>query len=163
MDYQIKKPLNWVFVLAVIAIIFMAAQNASAMPIEIRELTIKATVQQVDTNGDGRPDTFSANYTVRPDGTAVGTVQLDDDCIIEIKEGSITEEANGRIHVSATGSCLRHEISHTYSIHHEFDAPTSPRLNKDGGGYGILLFDTTNSGTGSTQTIAVQGKLIIRY
>lgn len=62
--------------LAVAGALGMARPAAAFMPIEIKELVIKAPVQEVDTDGDGETEPFSAYVEAYADGQARGSIYI---------------------------------------------------------------------------------------
>lgn len=158
---RIKKSADLLFGFILLALAFTAVQTASAMPVEVRELVIKVVVQPADTNGDGRLEPFSANYRVKADGTAVGTIQLDDACVIDVTGGKIEQDDNGAVRVSVDGDCLRHEVGHMYTVRHDLQAPAYTS-GSAGRGNGRLTLHITDLTSGQTNTIQVEGQIFIR-
>jgi len=147
-------PQKWLWLLFFFPflIAFMFAQTASAGIYRPQMIFTQATPQQVDTNGDGRLETFSADYTVYDDGTADGEIYLDSNLNVVVESGSIEVGPDNEIIVTAIGEDSLGEI---HTLTYQFE----PREGENGG-YGILLFDTTSSMP--THAFEVSVQLFIR-
>lgn len=126
------------FMILPLVMAFMAPQaaNAGGGDVAIEMIAVQAERQEVDTDGDGRLDIFSADFVVNADGTATGTLYKGFSFRVEIKGGTITVEPNGDILVTVQG-VDEHEVGHTLGFRHEHTPPASG--GSEGGG--IITID----------------------
>jgi hypothetical protein len=130
-----------------------ASANGNANAFEM--IVIQAEAQQVDTDGDGRLETFSADYTVFADGTAEGVVYIGDEQI-DIKKGDLSLTDDGNVSVSAEG-VLVHEVGHWVGLSHELDLRSStPGTFATCDGCDCIIWDIDTANVASTFQVSVQ-------
>jgi hypothetical protein len=78
----------WLGILAAF-ITLLLTQSAQAAVIRLQIIFVHAPQQQVDTDGDGKPDPFSADFAVYSDGTASGVISLNKHNNVTLKRGVI--------------------------------------------------------------------------
>ncbi len=134
-------------------IAFMSSQPASANGngIAFETIVIQAEAQQVDIDGDGRFETFSADYTVYDDGTAEGVVYIDDEQIDIIKgEFGLTDDNTVSVSVMAV-----HELGHTIGFRHNIQhANSGDSTNCDG--CDCIFWDIDGASVAQTFQVSVQ-------
>jgi hypothetical protein len=130
---------RWFSLLAVFIILVLGqAAEASGLPL----VAVHVPQQQVDTDGDGNRDPFSADFSVNSDGTASGTINLSLHNKVTLKRGVIDWEGNNELAVLEgdhyrlmNGNWLQ---TGTVEVHYECAAC------KNAGG-DIIVFDIIDS------------------
>ena len=107
-----------VFIVLLIAFLSTHPASANGNGIAFEAVVVQSEAQVVDIDGDGRFETYSADYTVFADGTAEGFVTIDDEKV-DIERGSFGLTDDGNVSVQA-GGVLVHEVGHWVSFRHEF-------------------------------------------
>jgi hypothetical protein len=129
-----RKPI-WIaaFMILPLLLAFMAPQaaNAGGGEVAIEMISIQAERQLVDVDGDGQLDVFSADFVVKADGTASGTLYNNFNFLVNVDAGSVKLEPNGDIIVTVQG-VDEHEIGHTLGFRYEHTASRSGEFDGDG-------------------------------
>lgn len=121
---ETTKTRKWLWVtltLTILITFLLVAQNAKADGLDFEAVVVQADPQRVDVDGDGRLETFSADYTVYEDGTADGVVYIDNEPV-NIERGAFGLTAEGKVYVDAAG-VMQHEVGHTLGFRHEHTPP----------------------------------------
>jgi hypothetical protein len=143
---NVRKQVWVLFLPAMMAVVgaLGAAQPAAAsMPIEIKEVVIKADVQEVDADGDGQTEPFSAYAELYTGGKARGSVSVGS-YNLTLKRG-VMRCMNGVDTVIFEGPLYQHiggvqVLMGDGSVHF-----SRPRGNGGGGGDLDLDFDIINN------------------
>jgi hypothetical protein len=122
-ETNVTRKWVWVAAAVILLIAFMAVPTTRADGLDIEMIVVRAEQQQVDVDGDGRLETFSADYTVYEDGTADGVVYIDNEPV-DIESGAFGLTAEGYVFVDAQGSS-RHEVLHALGFYHMHSAAAS--------------------------------------
>lgn len=130
---------RWFSLLAVFIVLVLGqAAEASGLPL----VTVYAPLQQVDTDGDGTRDLFSADFVVNSDGTASGTINFNPHNKVTLKRGIIDWEGDNELAVLEGD---RYELMNgkwlktgTVEVHYECGAC------RNAGG-DIIIFDIIDS------------------
>jgi hypothetical protein len=150
----ILKTRNVIFAVIVTLAAFMGTQSVSAGngggDVAMEMILLQAEEQQIDYDGDGHPDTFSANYTVHKDGTASGGLYVNYNFQVSFQSGSIKVGPNDEIIVTAFG---RDSQGEEHTVVYQFEPSAN---NPEAGHYGIMLFDTTSSMNTHAFEVSVQ-------
>lgn len=77
---------RWLSLLAVLLLLLLA-QSAQAAQFGVQLIFVHVPPQQVDTDGDGDLDPFSADFAVNSDGTASGTIHFNPHNKVTLKRG----------------------------------------------------------------------------
>ena len=119
MIIQSKKTVSILIALLILTLALTDIQisNAGGGDVAMEELWVQAEGTSVDTNGDGRPETFSADYIIYSDGTAEGYIELDIDNRFNIEKGIFDIDENGNLTVDVQGTNAQHEVGHWLGLH----------------------------------------------
>lgn len=110
--------------------------------------------QQVDTDGDGRLDTFSADFAVSHDGTATGHIYLDRDVKIVVQSGEMQWTTNEES-VLLTGT-LYERMNGQWQERGYTQMDVSPVI-EGGDGVDDIVFDILG------ETTLVGGEYVVRF
>jgi hypothetical protein len=128
---------RWFSLLAVFIILVLGqAAEASGLPL----VAVYAPPQQVDTDGDGNLDPFSADFSVNSDGTASGTINLNLHNKVTLKRGIIDWTGGEALAVL--------EGDHYQRINGQWKLIGTAQVNgrpAGGGGADIIVFDIVDS------------------
>ncbi|MCI0580730.1 MAG: hypothetical protein L0331_31600 [Chloroflexi bacterium] len=117
---------------------------------------IMAPAAQVDTDGDGQLDEFSADLLVLNDGPAVGTIQLDSDARIVVESGTTLCLA-GKAAVVVYGTRYQ-QINGLWQEVGDSRAQGRP-VGDGGGGGDVVVFDIVDSVTGQAVSFEAVAEL----
>lgn len=141
--------IEFALIILVLLILGIRTAGASGGEVDFESITLQADPQQVDIDGDGRPETISANYTVFTDGTATGQISEETHhYTITLVNANIAEGPDNTVIVTAMGTDTageQHIVTYTYD---------EMGNTSEAGDYGLMLFDTSSSMTTSYPIIA---------
>jgi hypothetical protein len=134
----------WLGLLAVF-IALLLAQSAQAMGlVRLQMIYSHLPSQQVDTDGDGRLDSFSATFTVYSDATASGTIFLSASRKIEVRSGQVVW--NGGEETALLSGQLYRKMNGQWQLVAPVQAEAEGRPTFGGGDGGdIIVWDIVDS------------------
>jgi hypothetical protein len=129
----------------------LLAQSAQAALIKLQMVHVQVPSQQVDTDGDGQPDPFSADFVVNNDGTASGTIGLNKANNVTLKRGII--EWTGDEEKAVLTGIHYQQVNGRWQEMGSVQVEVKPAARPAGGGGGggdIVLFDIIDAANQST-------------
>ncbi len=142
--------------LTVLALFIGLLTTAPARAVSGPQFGVEVSVpqQQMDTDGDGRLDSFSADFMVSHDGTATGNIFLDSDVKIMVQGGEMQWTANEES-VLLTGT-LYERMNGQWQERGYTQLDVSPVA--EGGGADDIVFDILGS-----PLYSVRGEYVVRF
>lgn len=143
-----NRQIVWHSALAVIVALLLA-QSAQAALIKLQMVYVQAPPQQVDTDGDGQLDPFSADFVVNNDGTASGTIRLNKANNVTLKRGII--EWTGDEEKAVLTGIHSQEVNGRWQEIGSVQVEVKPAGRPAGGGGGIIIdYDIIDAASHST-------------